>query len=91
MSKLMLSCREATQMVSESMDRKLPFQDRVLIRMHLLMCRYCSRFSKQMKILRNVSRAHAEHSEEFEPYDVLRDEVRTRIVDLMKQYPEKSG
>ncbi len=72
-------------MVSESMDRKLPFQDRVLIRMHLLMCRYCSRFGKQMKVLRNVSRAHTEHSQEFEPYDVLRDEVRTRIIDLIKQ------
>lgn len=52
----MPSCREVTQMVSESMDRPLSIRTRIWMWMHLIMCRYCKRFRRQMLGLRIASR-----------------------------------
>ena len=41
-------------MVSESMDRQLPLHRRILVMAHLMMCKYCHRFKKQLLILRNA-------------------------------------
>ena len=38
------------------MDRRLPLHQRVMIRIHLLMCKYCARFEKQLQIMREICR-----------------------------------
>jgi len=48
----MLTCRETTYLISQSFDRKLNLGQRLAIRTHLLMCRFCSRFNKQLKLIR---------------------------------------
>jgi hypothetical protein len=60
----MFNCKSVTQILSESMDRDLPIHHRVLIRMHLLMCKYCARFNHQLLVIREVCR-----SEEMMPGD----------------------
>ena len=60
----MFNCKAVTQIVSESMDRVLPIHHQVLIRMHLLMCKYCARFRCQLLGIREVCR-----SEELMPGD----------------------
>ena len=73
-------------MVSESMDRKIPFHRRILIATHLLMCKYCYRFKKQLLILRLAL------SLEDIPEDVLdrpfslSKETRERIKQAMRDY-----
>ena len=52
----MFSCKEISQKISLSMDDRLPMLHRLAIGMHLLMCRYCARFHRQLKVLRNLSR-----------------------------------
>ena len=47
----MLSCKEATQLVSEGLDRELPFWPRMSLRFHVFMCRACSRYSRQIQAL----------------------------------------
>jgi hypothetical protein len=44
----MLSCEETTRLISESLDRELPFRQRMAVRLHLLVCRYCSQYRKQL-------------------------------------------
>ncbi len=39
------------------MDRELPFYHRMYIRIHMLMCEYCSRFRRQLLLLRELSRS----------------------------------
>jgi len=56
MKHLMFSCSEVSQKVSQSMDVRLPFHHRIALRMHLLMCRYCARFRRQLNLLRKMSR-----------------------------------
>jgi len=53
-----LSCQDITRLVSESMDHTLPYHQRVKIRIHLIMCKYCARFEKQIKLMRVVCRQH---------------------------------
>ena len=55
MSKLMYSCEEASRLSSRAMEEPLTPTERVLLRMHLLMCNRCSNFSRQIEFLRRVS------------------------------------
>jgi hypothetical protein len=53
----MFCCKDVSKKFSESLDRKLPLHERMFIRMHQLMCRYCARFRRQLLLLRELSRS----------------------------------
>jgi hypothetical protein len=57
---MILSCKEATQLVSEGLDRRLGFAERVALRLHLAICNGCSHFRKQALFLRKAMRRLAE-------------------------------
>jgi hypothetical protein len=82
----MLSCKEVSHLVSESLDRKLPLWQRIQVRLHLLMCRFCSRFRKQTLFLRDAARHYLMAVEETEtgPGTALSPEVRDRIKRSLK-------
>ena len=50
---LMRSCREATALLVAQEDRVLPWNDRLALRAHLLVCKACPRFERQMLHMRN--------------------------------------
>lgn len=50
------SCRETTELASRAMDERLPFSDRVALRMHLAICRNCARFNRQLQHMRRLFR-----------------------------------
>ena len=54
----MLSCKEATRRVSEGLDRKLPFWRRMGLRLHVALCRRCSRYTCQVTALNRMISAH---------------------------------
>ena len=49
-----LSCREASRLISEGMDRRLSFTEKFALRFHLGICDACTRFTRQMKFLRRA-------------------------------------
>jgi len=51
-----LHCDKVSKFVSESMDRELSLVEKVGVRVHLLMCRHCARFAKQLEHMRCVIR-----------------------------------
>ena len=75
----MFNCKEVTLMVSESLDRKLSLFQRIGIRMHLLMCKFCSRYRRQLLILRESMRLYPRYGEDTEPSLTLPPEARERI------------
>jgi hypothetical protein len=79
----MFNCKEVTRMVSESMDRSLPFFQRMGIRFHLMMCKFCTRYRKQLLILREAIRLKSIHDEEIELPISLPPEAKTRIRRLL--------
>lgn len=52
----MINCREHTQMVSESMDRRLSFWSRASVKMHELLCPACNQLRAQLEAIRNACR-----------------------------------
>jgi hypothetical protein len=56
----MLSCKEATHLVSQGLDRRLGLAERVALRLHLAICDGCSNFKKQVAFLRKAMRRLAE-------------------------------
>ena len=82
----MLSCKEVSLLVSESLDCKLPFRQRFQVRLHLLMCRFCSRFRKQSLFLRDAAHHYLTTHEETETATStgLSPEARDRIKKALK-------
>lgn len=54
------SCKDIARLISEGMDRELHWTARMCIRVHLMMCKGCTNFQKQMRVLRAASKAYAD-------------------------------
>ncbi|UCD46633.1 MAG: zf-HC2 domain-containing protein [Deltaproteobacteria bacterium] len=78
---MMLSCRDVTQLISRSMDTSLPLGKRIGVRIHLLMCKFCERYEKQLLLIRETLRmvVDAEEPPEGASVEVLSEEARERI------------
>ena len=79
MNHWMFKCKEVTRLVSESLDRKLPLYQRIGVRIHLLMCKFCARFKKQLLFIHETIRLHVEHGKDTELSIKLPSEARERI------------
>jgi predicted anti-sigma-YlaC factor YlaD len=50
---MMPSCKEVSKLLSDRLDRKLGLMDSLGLRLHLAMCKACSRVARQFEMLRN--------------------------------------
>jgi hypothetical protein len=48
----MLSCKEASRLISQSLDRQLTVRERLGLRFHLLLCDMCTTFRRQLGLIR---------------------------------------
>src|SRR5260370_14629710 len=71
-------CKTATRLQSEALDRKLPLRKRLGLRVHLLLCKWCRRYGKQITFLRDAAHEHPDEMAEPVPQR-LSDEARERI------------
>ena len=51
----MLTCKQAVDLASTSLETPLPRWQRWQLGLHLLMCRHCRRYLKQLRFLRQLS------------------------------------
>jgi hypothetical protein len=63
----MMNCKEVTQLLSEAQDRELGLTERLPLRMHLLMCKGCRNFEKQLDFLRLATRGYSTRREGDDP------------------------
>ena len=84
----MLTCKEVSQLVSESLDRKLPLRQRIAVRLHLFRCKICTQYREQMLFLRKAARQYAKKTEEATglPDASLSSEARLRMKQLMNEH-----
>jgi hypothetical protein len=52
----MLTCKEASHLLSQSMDQPLPRLKRIELRVHVWLCSACSNFEKQLWFVRQAAR-----------------------------------
>ncbi len=79
----MVSCKKVAQLASESFDRSLTLRERLSMRFHLLACKFCSRYVRQLKFLQ---RACANANENQSRSEIgLTEDARERIRDRLSQ------
>ena len=55
----MLSCNQATFLMSQQSERPLSFTERLQLRLHVAMCSGCLLFGRQVDVLDRVAREYA--------------------------------
>jgi hypothetical protein len=86
----MFNCKKVTQLLSESLDRNLPLYQRMGMRIHLMMCKFCSRYKEQLLFLRKTARLYSESSEDSDLSIQLSSEVGQRIKESMVRFLKKN-
>ena len=80
---MMISCKHASSLLSLAEDRTLSLKERVQLRLHLLICRCCLAFQKNLKVLRlglkELSQMENEESNQTEFQDRLKKAVQRKI------------
>ncbi|MGA9396405.1 MAG: zf-HC2 domain-containing protein [Azonexus sp.] len=56
----MLTCKNATQLLSEAQDRKLGLSEKMQLELHLALCKGCKNYGNQMKFLSQTCRRFVE-------------------------------
>lgn len=57
------NCKETSELVTQSLDRGLKWRERLGMRLHLMICRNCARFEKQMHLIRAWLRREDENAD----------------------------
>lgn len=79
----MLNCRQVTERASALIDDELSWMQRLQMRLHLAMCKHCSRFVRQLRLLRDLVGQRRQPAGESLP----ESEVR-RILDRLPLPPQ---
>ena len=62
---MMLSCKDASRLVSQGLDRNLGFGERIALRVHLAICDGCTNFKNQVAFLRKAISRLGDDSSKF--------------------------
>lgn len=54
-----MRCQDVAILISASQDRTLSFWELSRLRIHLALCRYCSRYDKSIRGIRTIMQAYA--------------------------------
>lgn len=81
---LTVSCRDAVPLISEALDHPLPCVERTGLRLHLLICRWCRRYHRQLMWLRGMARDSEQKPESLPPAE-LSAGARERIRQALRQ------
>ena len=85
----MLSCKEIGELLSQGLDRKLSPGERIKLKFHLIICKTCSCYHKQLQFVARSARRMMQPNKKGEGIPPLSDEASTRISDTIKQQLDK--
>ncbi len=81
----MFRCKDITELVSRSMDETLPLKVRIGIKLHLLVCFWCSRYKKQLLLIQKaIKKLDSEDQSSF-PIIPLPEDAAKKINDCLKK------
>lgn len=80
----MISCREASRLMSEKMDRHLNLGEVLSLGFHLAMCKGCSIIAKQIRGLRELFHAYSKIASKKPPIGRLSPEQKEQIKQKLK-------
>lgn len=77
------SCKEIIQLISNSMERPPSLRQRLSIRFHFLICKWCFRYQKQIRFIHNILGGNPEKVGETAP-GALPPEAQERIKQALR-------
>ncbi len=87
MSHWMFNCKSVSEKVSLVMDQTLPFHERLMIIMHMWMCKYCRRFKEQMLTIRKAlgpeETAEGDAGQSVSLPSDVRERIRKELTDAL--------
>ncbi|BCM25266.1 zf-HC2 domain-containing protein [Methyloradius palustris] len=84
---ILLSCKQASILVSTSLDRSLSLRERVSLRLHLTICDGCTRFSQQLHAIRVFLRKRVSVIEADTELHLSKD-AKIRIAEAIQAHSE---
>ena len=79
----MLKCKDLSRLVAADQIEDFSFMQRMELKFHLFMCRYCARYRKQLLVLREICRQRLD-DDTTDPSVVLPPEACDRIKASLK-------
>src|ERR1041384_4877174 len=64
---LLPTCRQANRLQSEALDHSLTLPTRLGLRFHLLVCKWCRRYGKQIRFLHDAVHNHPDELTDTAP------------------------
>jgi hypothetical protein len=78
------SCEEVLRLISDSMEQPLPLRRWISIRIHFLICKWCARYQKQLRLIRSLLRRDPEKAGANAPA-TLSPEAKERIKQSLRR------
>lgn len=69
----MLNCRQTSELCSQELDRGLSLPEQLALTTHLMMCRRCSNFRRQIRLLHEAASAYSEGRVDLPPDSTTRE------------------
>ena len=54
-----LTCRDASRLISDGLDKDLSIRERIALRLHLTLCDACTRLKSQFEFMRRAIKAYS--------------------------------
>jgi hypothetical protein len=84
---ILLSCKQASILVSKSLGRRLSLRERMSLRLHLTICDGCTLFSQQLHAIRLFLRKRVSAIEANTELHLSKD-AKIRIAEAIKVHSE---
>ena len=76
--KILITCRDATNFISQKEEGKISFNHRIKLAIHLLICKFCKLFYKQNKFL-------TQNFQNIRTEDSLTEEEQTKLTRTIEE------
>lgn len=81
MAGMMMSCDEATYLISKARDSKLTIREKINLRMHILSCKLCLRYEKEIRAIDHYLKTRDIHICEHQIMDKdQKDRIQTNVL-----------
>ncbi|MFT5525077.1 MAG: hypothetical protein ACI9G1_002529 [Pirellulaceae bacterium] len=83
---LTLRCGDGARLTSDALDNRLPWHDRIAVRMHMLVCRPCRYFKQHLLHVREVLTQVAQGKGQDSNHQLIKlsDEAKKRLREKMR-------
>ncbi len=76
MNLFMLSCKEASLMIDKKSMEPLTWKENMMLRMHTVMCKYCTAYEKQAMLINDWLKNYLTASDKI----IINEELKMKII-----------